>query len=444
MGVKSLRRQQEREAHSSRHFAAHASPYAEKGVHPARAADHYEIHALLRDVFQGPSLREFQAQLAAPNYLPEQRLVIREQAQLAAHVRYLPMPMQLGPVTLPIAWLTDLATAVPFRRRGFASRLVAAAEEAAQAQGAVLGLVRTVVPHFFNERGWFLCGRHCLSRVQTERLLAAVTTENPRAVHEEWKQPPTTPRVVIRPFRRLDLEQLLRLEELRCRDRWGLFPRSPAQWEWLLERKAFSEFLVAEHAGRLTGYAISCGARVVEIFAAENRTCRALLAQHARNGLEAGCGTIRIDAPPTDRSHSFSLAAGGELLQPVELAGESYAMKVLQPRLLLELTRPVWQPNVQALGAKPSLLEWMDEEGRSCSYRLAAEGSASEVESGTSRASSQLTLPQFGRLLLGQQPEEGSVTEQSCVAHARSQGELVAACFPRRDFYFPILEQLLS
>jgi predicted acetyltransferase len=409
---------------------------------PSRYGDQIEIHHLLRNVFHGPSAAEFQAQLDAPGYDPQQRLIIRQGLELAAHVRYLPALMQYDTVELPIAWLMDLATAVQFRRQGLAGELIAAAEEHAANSGAVLGLVRTAEVDFFRKRGWGVCGQHSYSLVDACRLLA--TMEEARERRPLALLPPgRTMPLNVRPIRRLDLPEIMRLEAIRCRGSYGTFIRSETQWEWLLDRGACEEVYVAERGGTLRGYIIACEGRIAELTTEDSAAVFPLLAHVAHNAFENSKLALRFDAPPTDPTHRLCVAAGGRTVyQPVS-GGEAYCVKVLRPQKLLELTSPVWKQR-RSPTEEELVLELACDEGPRQIFQLHGSGKVTPLTTSSSRTRLQLSPALLGPLVLGQLTRSDQVREFSLAVAGKKAAALAAHLFPPLPLYFPAFDQLMA
>lgn len=407
---------------------------------PSRFADQIEIHRLLRNVFHGPSAAEYQAQLDAPGYDAQQRIVLRLGSELAAHVRYVPARMQYDSLDLPVAWLMDLATAPQFRKRGFASAVVAMAEEHAARAGAVLGIVRTTEVEFFLKRGWGVCGQHSFSLVDACRLLATLgeaATRIPRTILPGER---ITPDFYTRPIRRLDLPELLRLEKLRCHGSFGTFVRSQSQWEWLLERGACEEMVVAERGGRLAGYIIACEGRIAELMTEEPTAAPALLSHIAHNAFERGKLALRYDGPPHDPIHALCVAAGGRTVCQPYSGGEAYCVKVFNPRRLLELTSPVWKKRGQQ--AEGELL--LELAGGETFQLQPATGEVSVPTKAAPRARLQLTPAHLGPLVLGQLTRSEQSREFSLAAANKKAALLAASLFPPQPLYFPAFDQLMA
>ena len=72
------------------------------GPAPARAGDHPEIYQFLLAVFQGPSREEFHAVQDEPSYDPGQRLLMKREGRIAAHLQLSHRTMCFGELRLPI------------------------------------------------------------------------------------------------------------------------------------------------------------------------------------------------------------------------------------------------------------------------------------------------------------------------------------------------------
>ena len=123
----------------------------------AGGGDHTAVYYFLTGVFQGPTRNEFKASLEDPFYEPHDRLLVKWGARIAAHVHVTNRVMQFGPVQIPVAGLGWLATLPECRGNGHAGRLLAEAERQMARGGAMIGLLRTSIPHFFRRSGWALC-----------------------------------------------------------------------------------------------------------------------------------------------------------------------------------------------------------------------------------------------------------------------------------------------
>ena len=233
------------------------------------AGDHPVVHHLLTEIFQGPTRDAFYGTLDDPFYEPRDRLLIKRADQVVSHALITKRVMHFGSLSFPTDCLSWLATLPEFRQFGYASRLVRAADETMRREGAVLGVLKTRVPHFFRRMGWALCGRHSHARAGSRDLLAQLSAHG---------RVPGESSVGIRPWRQVELPALMRLYQDMTAGRAGHFERTEAYWRWLISRKGFERIYVAvdgpdnfeleDDPTKLVGYLITSEDRVLELAAA--------------------------------------------------------------------------------------------------------------------------------------------------------------------------------
>jgi predicted acetyltransferase len=321
----------------------------------AGTSDHAAIHRLLRDVFQGPSVAEFQAQLDEPFYSPGDRLVVKCGNSLVAHIRLTRRTLEFGPQQIRAAGFMDLATAVEYQGNGFASAMLAAAERVAQREGAIVGVTRTRVPSLFARQGWAICGRHIHSTSGPRQILAQLGRGAPEHDGEFdcFRAEPRRCELHVRPLRRIELPQVVELYE-RCRSgRFGWTVRSEVYWNWLMYRAAYTAAFVATSgpdrfdalhpAPPIAGYAFVKQNRIVELLndPAIPAARQQLLARICSDAIERNAAEIRLDAPADEPLHSLLQAAGGKLHLEEESGGEVFMAKLLAPREFLESLAPL-------------------------------------------------------------------------------------------------------
>ena len=175
-----------------------------------------------------------------------------------------------------MAGLKWLATAPQSRGQGLGSHLLAAAERQAAEDGALVGLLRTSIPHFFRRTGWALCGQPCFSQANTRTVLARLLDEGLRRHRRRHHH-----RLHIRPWRRWEEKALVRIYRQNLPGRYGPLDRTLAYWQWLLRRQAYDQIYVAldgpdlwdleEVSTAVVGYVVLKGQRVVELMTAPGR-----------------------------------------------------------------------------------------------------------------------------------------------------------------------------
>jgi len=335
---------------------------------PAQRGDHPAIYELLWTVFQGPTPADFQAQLDEPGYEPSDRLIVKHGKQVVAHLRLARQTIWLDGVTLPAVRFMELATAPLYRQRGLASALLAAGEQIARQQGAVVALTRTHVRELFARRGWARCGQPGYATAPPRTVLAEMMAQeraaaDPIATYLRRHRPR---RLVVRPLRRVELPALRRLYDQQLAGRCGWPVRSDASWDWLLARSACDRVYVAASSTEpalgardtdsLFGYAFVQRTRIVELVTSPDGTdaARALVRRICLDLSEQGAWLVRCDAPPDSPIHAWFRQAGGgpvNQLAPDEAIGMA---RLLDPRDCLTRCSPLWQRRGAALaGNRP-------------------------------------------------------------------------------------------
>lgn len=297
----------------------------------ARSGDHFAIHDFLMGVFRKPSLREFQSQLEEPGYSPAQRLIIKQGKHLVAHARVAFRKMRLGIATLPIARLFDLATHPDHRGHGYASQLLAAGENFARQQGAVLMLARSAKASLFRRQHWYPCGRHSYSFAAPRNILAEFDRrrEEDARVHPRLPELPgdlsQTP-ITVRRWKQTEYPAIQRLYDQFAEHNWGAEARNDERWRWLIAREAYDWLYVAVEGNErsqlddgqrhIVGYALVKGGRIVEMIASPLRqdAAEALVMRACRDAIECDHGTLRLDAPATHPLHQVIASSGGRTI----------------------------------------------------------------------------------------------------------------------------------
>ncbi|MEQ8787565.1 MAG: GNAT family N-acetyltransferase [Pirellulaceae bacterium] len=431
-----------------------AAPYDAPPVEPAGPGDHPLIYQLLRTVFHAPSDSEFHAQLDHPRYEPTHRLLVRRRGAPAAHLRACPREIRFGGVDLAADYLADLACLPEFRRRGFATALLAAAEREAARHAADLLLLRTSLPAFYAARGWIVCGRHCYSSAPPRNILAMLSTlaaekqaEKTVSVRES-----TAPRLRVRLWRHIEQERIMQLYADAAAASYGALVRSEAYWHWLLCRRGYDHIYVAveraadEPAAEeevIVGYAVMHRGRIVELVAQQQRgdVKAALLARACGDAIERDEHSVRFDGPPGDPLHAMFQQADG-VHRWREVDGDLVHMvKVLDPlRLVRRLADLLHQRAREAALTRPFELG-VDCEGN----RFCLVGTRRSVRIETGRLGrSYLTCSPSGltQLLLGHHDASSALAAEHCTASTRTAETVAAALFPRLPLWYPPLDDL--
>jgi predicted acetyltransferase len=413
---------------------AHTPP---EELHPARAGDHPEIYQFLLAVFQAPSREEFHAVQDEPSYDPGQRLLVKRERRIAAHVQLSHRSLSFGDQQLPIAQLSWLGTLPEFRARGYATRLLHRAEQEMRKSGAVLGVMRTKIPQFFRRAGWAVCGRQSYSVARAREVLARLSCE------PDQRSP-----LCIRLWRHVELPSLMRIYEQNTGGAYGPLERSEAYWRWLISRKAFDHIIVAIH-GRdrmelvdtnapIVGYAVVCQDRVVELLTAADFPAASvqLLARACGDSIERNRQTIAVEMPPGAPLLQIMTEAGGISNSSECDGGEVQMVKVLNPAQFVRAIEPELAERARSANLPPVCELGFSIDG--ARQVLTVTRSGVRLSQGRlGRSYLALKDNEFTRLLLGHNDVKESVEQGRMIASTQIALETARALFPRLPLWRP-------
>lgn len=439
--------------HARDQAEAGCSPVVEQRrfpVTPATAGDHLAIQQFLRAVGQQPSAAEFQAQLEEPTYEPVDRLLVKSQDQIVAHLRVAWRDIRWGPQVWPVPWITDLAILPEYRGKGCAPALLKAAEQRLHRAGAILALTQTTSPAFYRRQGWVACGRHSYSQAGAREILGHLQAQTP-APREPRPTPP--PKLHIRYWRHVEQAALMRLYDESTRTLSGPAVRRAAYWRWLIGRQAYDRVYVAiegshklaldDTLARLVGYAFAKAGRVIELVSVRRRpdAAAALLARVCSEAIECDLDEIRFEAPPQHPLHATLIAAGGvHRHREAERGGVFMArvfavselLRALEPELLARL-RQASEPLTDKLGL------WIEGEP----FLLRFSNGRLRLRSGhPGRSYLRCGVAEFTQLALGHLELAQAVRDGRIETSTRQAGMTAHTLFPPRAIWYPPLDDL--
>ena len=411
----------------------------------ARPGDFPAIYHFLTSVFQGPSPAEFKASIEDPFCEPHDRLLIQHRSRIVAHAQLTHRAMQLGSLSIPVAGLRWLGMAPAVRGQGLGLDLLGAVEKRMAAEGALVGLLSTNIPHFFRQSGWALCGRYCRSWAGARDVLAALSA---RGLHHGLRH-----RLNIRPWRRMEKTALSRIYNQNLEGTFGRIQRSEAYWDWLLGRKAFDHLFVAldgpdlleleETRTPIVGYAATRGDQVVELFTAsgEKRADVQLLARACSEMIEQGYQSVTLHSAQNDRLHRLFRIAGGSA-DCSEMAGRHmYMARLLDPvKLLRKQAAELCNRAAQAdLPRSFELGLWVDDK----QYCLAISRQGARITTGSiARSHIKMNVADFTRMVLGHLQWPKALSDRRLRPSTKLAVKAGRALFPRVPFWRPPLDDL--
>ncbi len=431
-------------------------------------ADHVALGNFLAEIFGSGYPAEYQASLDDPFYAPGDRLLLRRMGRVIAHVHLTRRIMQFGSHSLPVAGLQGLATAADSRQQGFGTHLLLAAERQMMQAGALVGLLRTRIPHFFRRTGWALCGGSLGCTASPYAVLAQLL-EQGRCLRR-------TARIQVRPWRRWEEDAIARVYRENLSGNYGLLERSRPYWHWLLERRAYDQFYVAldgpdlwdlkESSTRLVGYAAIKGERIVEIVTTPERRKAAmeLLVRACGDAIEQDHRRISLYAPagspllryfrddpklvPTSTPENLyqeqlqvACLLGSQKVSELSSDRAEFCMaRLLDPMGLLKMLCGAFVQRANEAGLDQPLELGLLVDGRR--YQVEIAGSGRVTANTLGRSYLRLNVADLTRLVLGQLDWDRALEEGRVVPSSGLAREAGRVLFPPLPFWRPTLDDL--
>ena len=386
--------------------------------------------------------------------------------RVIAHVHVTRRLMQFGPLVLPVAALQGLATALHCRQEGLGTHLLLAAERKMAESGALVGLLRTRIPHFFRRTGWALCGGSPAAAASPHSVLGRLGV---RGLGRKA-------RIQVRPWRRWEEGAITRVYAQNLPGSYGLLQRNRAYWHWLLERRAYDQFYVAldgpdmwdftESSTRLVGYAAIKGERILELVAAPDRQKAALelLARACGDAIENDKRQISLHAPAGNPFFAYfhdaakpSPATAAETVFPKRLGAacpspfqrafetgheraEFCMARILDPLRLLRMMCGLFVQRATEAGLAQPLELGLLVNGQK--YQIEAAGRGRARIDTLGRSYLRLNIADFTRLVLGQLHWDRALEEGRVVPSTGLAAEAGRVLFPALPFWRPMLDDL--
>jgi ribosomal protein S18 acetylase RimI-like enzyme len=412
------------------------------------AGDHRLIHAMLRFADQASSYEDFLTTLDEPTYEPTDRLLVKHEQQIIAHVQVLNRAAWFHGAKLPVGVIKGLATLPEHHQSGCERLLLSAAEQAMRDSQAVVALAHTGRPDVFLASGWSEIGCPRTSEASVHEILARVATPPTSEPLARREKP-----LRIRHWRQVELAALLEVYRQSAAATWGAIDRSEAYWRWLVGRHVHDNLIVAidghdnwdslDAPSHIVGYAMTRGSQIVELATLSDfrRAAEPLLARACQDAIEGDQRTISLHIPATDSLHALLVAAGGRSLPTSRTGSGAHVAKLLAPARWIESIYEVLLERARAADlARPFALAFDTGQHR---YRLELTRRSSHfIRDDQCVADVACTLETLGALFLGDLD----------IAAARDSGQLgcatlesaaqLAALFPRESFWQSPLDTL--
>ncbi len=415
-------------------------------VFSATRADHAAIYCFLKSVFKSLSRAEFASSLDDPRYYPCDRLLIKWQQRIVAHAHVVHRAMQFGSVVIPVAGLQWLAVAPEYRGRGLGLMLLEATQRYMASCGAMVGLLRTRIPHFFRRAGWAICGRPNYSEACCQRIMAKLLER--RLLRRKGL-------LHIRPLRRWEIPALVRIYQQDLLGAYGPLQRSEAYWRWLVDRQAFDVLYVALEgpdqddmrvtADCIVGYAVRRGEQIVELTTQPQRSDVAieLLARCCADAIEDDRRYVMLHTPPCCFLHDLLLQAGGVHHYQAADQGEVLMARLLDPLMLLRLLGEQLHARATAAGLPMPMEFGLAVEERE--YRLCLTREGCTAQSGkVGLYKLRLNIADFTRAVLGDLDWDCALAEGRVVPSTLLAEQMSRVLMPTVPLWRPPLDDLPS
>ena len=403
------------------------------------AGDHTLVHQLLRAVHQGPSQEAFLSLLDEPSYEPADRLLIKRHGQVLSHVQLTRRVAWFAGNRLPIGGMLHLATLPEYRASGLSARLLLAADAVMGEDGAVLGVIRTSEPAYFEACGWVAVGHQQFSQANTRDILSYLQSRPPQRTT-------ASQRLTVRTWRHVEFEALRRVYRHAVRDGWGAIDRTESYWQWLVGRKSHEQLLVAlreqpplkeeDQHQSILGYAVVSGARIVELqhFDAAEEAAAALLKRVCRDAIERDHHAIALHAPPAAPLHDTVITAGGSWVRDPSAVGGTLMVKLLNAEKWIQHMEIELLEQVRSHGLpRPAGIDFLvGDRG----YRLQWTNRSVRLTSEVAGVGDVRCDPcAFAKLLVGSFHHDDEASLSALQIERDEVREMLRAMFPLRQFW---------
>jgi ribosomal protein S18 acetylase RimI-like enzyme len=206
-----------------------------------------------------------------------------------------------------------VGTLPEYRGLGFAQNLMRLSDDRARETGAVLQALTTGMPQFYRPLGWGVCGRQTVG-VTLSRNLPQVSDGVIEGRSGFWH---------VRPWRQVELNDLMALHELQYSGTAGTIVRSEDYWRWIIGRKYAHVIWVACQGEAVRGYAFVKDHRILEIahHPGHPQALKALLGRVRAEALERAYPEVVVHAPIDHPVLDAFRTASGKIIDQDEYDG---------------------------------------------------------------------------------------------------------------------------
>jgi predicted acetyltransferase len=310
----------------------------------ASATDHKAVHQFLVTVFQEPTETQFQHAINAPRYEPLDRMLMRLDDEIVAHVQLSHRTLFFGELALPTIDVRHLGTLPEYRQQGLATDLLCAIENETNLHGALILTVRARLPEYFQQQGWNEWLNYSFSSANPRALISRLEMLKPAAPTSYLESAP--PELHVRLWRRNELDSIRQLYAGQTTERYGGTCRDEADWQWLISGGSSDRIYVAVRdseteaysptTGEIVGYAVVRDSCVMELVVDESTdAARRLLVRVCADAMETGRHCVEYHAAPDCPLHQVFRSADGTHSTVNTHGGRQLLAKLLYPEQFL-------------------------------------------------------------------------------------------------------------
>lgn len=386
-------------------------------------ADHEAVYQTLLHVFHAPDRETFLGALSDPNYKPEHRLLAKIDGKVVSHIHLTERLIRYSALQLALNGITWVGTLPEYRGLGYAQNLMRLADERAVATGVALQTATTDMPRFYKALGWGVCGRHSVGIAASRNLPATGDgPAEPRPSGGGWN---------VRPWRQVELGDLMRLYEQQYATTTGSLIRTEDYWRWLIGRRYAHVIWVACQGENVRGYAFVKDHRILEMATdpTHPQAMRVLLARVRAEALERAYPDVIVHAPADHPVLDEFRKGAGRVVDAEEHEGEVSVYHIPDPGRFLTSILPELTRRARASGhGLPLELGLTVGEQR---FMIHIESRKARVEPDKlSRRHLNLTSAAFVRLVMGHSGIDRALADDGVESSTSTAVDAARAIFP--------------
>jgi hypothetical protein len=418
------------------------------------AGDHALVLQLLVETRHAPLGEDFQSRLDEPTYRPSDRLLVRRDRSLVAHVHVTSHVGWFERQRVPLVKFEDFAALPEFGHAGYDSDLLESAESIAASEGAVLAVAHTEAPEQFLRRGWSLLRGQGRTRANARSVLAHLDAQE--ASRKKRKKPP----LEIRTWRHIELDAIREVYDATAADLWGPLIRSEDAWQWLIGRKAQDQILIAvdirdaspedsardllNAGGRVVGYAVVRGSLIIEILTLPGfeGAGTQMLARACQDAMDRDQQSISLNSPASDPLHELLVMAGGAWIGDAAAGNPRWLVKLLSPEKWVDRFYPAWHERARVAGVARPFEVGIRSDGENYLFTLTRRSSRFERTESLPQSWIECSRATMESLLVGNLSVPAAVTHDRIRLSRPELAAELAGVFAPRLFWQSALESM--